>query len=72
MNEVPEFTQFLATLGVGGVLAGIMFFVNRKDNKEVYTRRISGGDFRSHAFRVRPLFHERCYAACAHREEVSA
>lgn len=30
----PEFLKWLATLGVGGILAGIMFFVYRKDIKQ--------------------------------------
>lgn len=29
-----EFTKWLATLGVGGVLAGILFFFYRKDIKQ--------------------------------------
>lgn len=27
----PEFVKYLASLGVGGTLAGVMFFVYRKD-----------------------------------------
>lgn len=30
----PEFTKWLATLGVGGVLAGLMFIFYRKDVKQ--------------------------------------
>lgn len=31
---VDEFTKYLATLGVGGVLAGIMFMFYRKDVRQ--------------------------------------
>jgi len=30
----PEFMKFLATLGVGGILAGLMFIFYRKDVKQ--------------------------------------
>lgn len=30
----PEFTKWLATLGVGGILAGFMFMFYRKDVKQ--------------------------------------
>ena len=33
-----EFVKWVATLGVGGVLAGMMFFVYRKDSKEAQSR----------------------------------
>lgn len=34
MQGGPEFVQWLATLGVGGVLAGLMFIFYRKDVKQ--------------------------------------
>lgn len=30
----PDFLRFMATLGVGGVLAGFMFYFYRKDTRE--------------------------------------
>jgi len=30
MDEIPAFIQFLASMGVGGVLAGFMFHVHNK------------------------------------------
>jgi len=30
----PDFLKFLATLGVGGILAGFMFFFYRKDVRQ--------------------------------------
>lgn len=30
----PEFVKYLSTLGIGGVLAGFMFFFYRKDTLE--------------------------------------
>lgn len=34
MNMDPEFSKWLTTLGVGGVLAGLMFMFYRKDIKQ--------------------------------------
>jgi len=33
-TNIPEFTKWLATLGVGGILAGLMFMLYRKDIKQ--------------------------------------
>jgi len=34
MTSEPEFIKWLATLGVGGILAGLMFMLYRKDIKQ--------------------------------------
>ena len=34
MSEMPEFFQFLASMGVGGILAGFMFIVHNRTLKE--------------------------------------
>lgn len=34
MNEVPQFFQFLASMGVGGILAGFIFSVHNRTLKE--------------------------------------
>lgn len=34
MPEVPDFWQFLASMGVGGILAGYAFYINNKIQKE--------------------------------------
>lgn len=34
MSEMPEFFQFLASMGVGGILAGFMFHVHNKTLKD--------------------------------------
>ena len=34
MDDVPQFLQFLASMGVGGVLAGFIFSVHNRTLKE--------------------------------------
>lgn len=33
-----EFLKYLASLGVGGILAGVIFLVYRKDSKEMHNQ----------------------------------